>query len=73
MVSSFRLEDKLNDATNFKGVHLYMFFKLYYPAKHVCLQEMYKRPCPSSDLGFSTFIGTSTSSLAVEAPSSRFD
>jgi hypothetical protein len=37
MVSSFKLEDKLNDATNFKGMHLYMLFKLYHPTKHECV------------------------------------
>ena len=34
MVSSFILEDKLNDVANFKGMHLYMLFMLYYSAKH---------------------------------------
>jgi hypothetical protein len=37
MVSSFRLEDKMNDTTNFKGMHLYIIFKLYHPAKHECV------------------------------------
>jgi hypothetical protein len=37
MVSSFRLEDKLNDATNLKGMHLYMFFKLCHPTKYECV------------------------------------
>jgi hypothetical protein len=37
MVSSFILEDKLNDTTNFKGMYLHMLFKLYYPAKHECV------------------------------------
>jgi hypothetical protein len=37
MVSSFRLEDKVNDPTNFKGMHLYILFKLYHPTKHVCI------------------------------------
>jgi hypothetical protein len=60
MVSSFRLEDKLNDATNFKGMHLYMLFKLYHPASMSVLV--------SNDLGSSTFRGTSTPSLVVEAP-----
>jgi hypothetical protein len=61
MVSSFRLEDKLNDAANFKGMHLHMLFMLYHPTKHECvLQGMYKIPCPSNDLGFNTFIGTSS-------------
>jgi hypothetical protein len=61
MVPSFKLEHKLNDDANFKGMHLYMLFMLCLPAKHECiLQGMYKRPCPRSDLGFSTFIGTSS-------------
>jgi hypothetical protein len=34
MVSSFGLEDKLNDTTHFKGMHLYMIFMLYRPEKH---------------------------------------
>jgi hypothetical protein len=43
MVYSFILEDKLNDVANFKGMHLYMLFMLYHPAKHECvLQGMYK-------------------------------
>jgi hypothetical protein len=56
MVSSFRLEDKLDNATRFqrwylvsdwktswtmlqgfKGMHLYMLYKLYHLAKHECV------------------------------------
>jgi hypothetical protein len=37
MVSIFRLEDKLNNATHFKGMHLYMLFKLYHLEKHECV------------------------------------
>jgi hypothetical protein len=37
MVSSFKLEDKLNDVANFKGMHLYMSFKLYLLEKHECV------------------------------------
>jgi hypothetical protein len=37
MVSSFILEDKMNDTTNFKGMHLYILFKLYHPGKHECV------------------------------------
>jgi hypothetical protein len=37
MVSSFILEDKLNDTINLKGMHLYILFKLYHPTKHECV------------------------------------
>jgi hypothetical protein len=37
MVSSFRLEDKWNDTTNFKGMHLYILLKLYHLEKHECV------------------------------------
>jgi hypothetical protein len=61
MASSFRSEDKLNNAANFKGMHLYMIFKLYHLEKHECiLKGMYKIPCSSSDIGFTTFIGASS-------------
>jgi hypothetical protein len=72
MVSSFILEDKLNDATNFKGMHLYMLFKLYRPKKHECVCKGCTRDLVQ-DLGFNTFRGTSTPSLEVEPPGSRFD
>jgi hypothetical protein len=74
MVSSFRLEDKLNDATNFKGMHLYMLFKLYHPTKHECVC----RGC-TRDLVQAVILDSIHSeeqahpSLAVEAPGSRFD
>jgi hypothetical protein len=37
MVSSFILEDKLDDATRFQRLHLYMLSKLYHLAKHECV------------------------------------
>jgi hypothetical protein len=56
VVSSFRLEDKLNDAANFKVMHLHILFMLYHPTKHeYVLQRMYKRPCPNNDIEFNTF------------------
>jgi hypothetical protein len=74
MVSSFRLEDKLDDATKISRYALVYAFQVISSRKTwVCLQGMYKRPCPISDLGFSVVKGTSAPSIAVEASGSRFD
>jgi hypothetical protein len=73
MVSSFKLEDKLNDATNFKGMHLYMFFKLYQPAKHECVCRGYTRDLVQAVILDSVHLQEQAPSLAVEALGSRFD
>jgi hypothetical protein len=65
MVSYLILEGKMNGDTNFRVMHLYMFFKLYH--KGVCrgctLEKNTKEPCPRSDLVFCALRGTIIPSL----------
>jgi hypothetical protein len=74
MESSFRLGDKLDNATKISRYALvYTFQVISYRKTWMCLQGMYKRPCTISNIGFSAVKGTSTPSIAVEASGSRFD
>jgi hypothetical protein len=74
MVSSFRLEDKLDDATKISRYALVYAFQVISSSKTwMCFQGMYKRPCPISNLGYSAVKGTSAPSIRVEASESRFD
>jgi hypothetical protein len=69
MVSSFILEDKMNDAANFKGMHLYMFFMSYHPTKHECVCKK----CTKDLVQAMILDSIHSEEQAVEAPGSRFD
>jgi hypothetical protein len=70
MVYSFGLEHKRNNATNFKGMHLYMLFMLYHPEKNM---NVFCRECTRDLVQAMILNSLHSKEQAVEASSSRFD